>query len=98
MGQANLQQQPQTSPSHTFSFANNYNLSIYIDIATNDLYPFHNITRLFGCVLWDHVLWEHDFPVILGFHVHGEHFGPCTVDFSTSNYKLSGIFKRRLFL
>ena len=33
----------------------------------------HNITHLFGCVLWDRVLHEHDYPLILEPMLMGEY-------------------------
>ena len=41
----------------------------------------HTMTQLLGCGMWDHVSGEHGYPLILQFHVYGEHSSYVCVSF-----------------
>ena len=57
----------------------------------------HNITQLLGCIPWDHVLYEHKSPLILGFLVYGGTLMMCILYFLMSSCTFLEYY-RHLFL
>ena len=47
-----------------------------------------NIAQLLGCILWDHVSHDHNYPLIMGFLVCGEHSG-CVMRILWQVYAIS---------